>query len=261
MNVKQEQQKRQTHLFAYVLGFLFFLSALGIALLPTVEETVLRAQQAQAIKQLAHAPHKVTNRLNAAQAELGTPAGVLLLPTLDLKLPIYPGTSDNVLENGIGITEGSGDIRGGKGKNPLLAGHSGLIKNNLFDTLDQLKEKQLFFIKVGDTIHAYRVFRIQEVNAEELARNEAAYLLPQPNKDLVTLMTCTKEDGNASRLLVVGERVAYHSADLAAKQTVSSCKQKEIGMFAVVVLVISWLLWHKRKKNRKEVSPNHEETT
>ncbi|MGQ4824325.1 sortase, partial [Enterococcus faecalis] len=73
--------------------------------------------------------------LDVAKIELGDPVGILTIPSISLKLPIYDGTSDKILENGVGITEGTGDITGGNGKNPLIAGHSGLYKDNLFDDL------------------------------------------------------------------------------------------------------------------------------
>lgn len=59
---------------------------------------------------------KTDSSLDVAKIELGDPVGVLTIPSISLKLPIYDGTSDKILENGVGITEGTGDITGGNGK-------------------------------------------------------------------------------------------------------------------------------------------------
>ncbi|MGC4741700.1 class C sortase, partial [Enterococcus faecium] len=189
--------------------------------------------------------------LDVAKIELGDPVGILTIPSISLKLPIYDGTSDKILENGVGITEGTGDITGGNGKNPLIAGHSGLYKDNLFDDLPSVKKGEKFYIKVDGEQHAYQIDRIEEVQKDELQRNFVTYLEPNPNEDRVTLMTCTPKGINTHRFLVYGKRVTFTKSELKDEE---NRKQKLswkwlLGSTVFLsVMIIGSLFVYKKKK-------------
>ena len=193
--------------------FFWLLSAVAVYLIPSVETNVAKFQQQQRILAIENL-EKTDSSLDVAKIELGDPVGVLTIPSISLKLPIYDGTSDKILENGVGITEGTGDITGGNGKNPLIAGHSGLYKDNLFDDLPSVKKGEKFYIKVDGEQHAYQIDRIEEVQKDELQRNFVTYLEPNPNEDRVTLMTCTPKGINTHRFLVYGKRVTFTKSEL-----------------------------------------------
>ncbi len=196
--------------------FFWLMSAVAVYLIPVVETNVAKYQQKQrmATFEQAGTSAKTDSSLDVAKIELGDPVGILSIPSISLKLPIYDGTSEKVLENGIGITEGTGDIEGGIGKNPLLAGHSGLYKDSLFDDLPSVKKNQKFYIQVNGEQHAYQIYRIEEIQKDELQRNFATYLASDPNKDCVTLMTCTPKGINTHRFLVYGKRVSFNKEQL-----------------------------------------------
>lgn len=124
------------------------------------------------------------------------------IPSIHLDLPIYHGTSDSVLQKGIGHLEGTSLPVGGKGTHAVLAGHRGLATATLFTNLDKVKKGNTFTIEVlGETL-TYRVFDIEVVDPDDTASLKA-----DPNKDLVTLVTCTPLGINSQRILVTGERV------------------------------------------------------
>ena len=189
--------------------------------------------------------------LDVSKIELGDPVGILTIPSISLKLPIYDGTSDKILENGVGITEGTGDITGGNGKNPLIAGHSGLYKDNLFDDLPSVKKGEKFYIKVDGEQHAYQIDRIEEVQKDELQRNFVTYLEPNPNEDRVTLMTCTPKGINTHRFLVYGKRVTFTKSELKDEENKKqklSWKWLLGSTVFLSVMIIGSLFVYKKKK-------------
>lgn len=230
--------------------FFWLLSAVAVYLIPSVETNVAKFQQQQRILAIENL-EKTDSSLDVAKIELGDPVGVLTIPSISLKLPIYDGTSDKILENGVGITEGTGDITGGNGKNPLIAGHSGLYKDNLFDDLPSVKKGEKFYIKVDGEQHAYQIDRIEEVQKDELQRNFVTYLEPNPNEDRVTLMTCTPKGINTHRFLVYGKRVTFTKSELKDEENKKqklSWKWLLGSTVFLSVMIIGSLFVYKKKK-------------
>lgn len=90
--------------------FFWLLSAVAVYLIPVVETNVAKFQQKQRILAIENL-EKTDSSLDVAKIELGDPVGVLTIPSISLKLPIYDGTSEKILENGVGITEGTGVLQ------------------------------------------------------------------------------------------------------------------------------------------------------
>lgn len=250
MIVREPKKKTGAKNLFLLCGLLWGVMALSVYFFPKVEANVARYRQKQEIMYLKSGGKDEETTLDVAKLELGNPVGILTLPALSLELPIYEGTSEKVLENGIGITEGTGDINGGKGKNPLLAGHSGLYKDDLFDDLPSVKKGQRFYLEVNEEKHAYQIVQIKEIPKEELQRNFAKYLAPNSEEDRVTLMTCTSNGGlNNERFLVYGKRVFF--AQSKAKNP--HIKKKiawhwVIEGFFLLSLIISSIIACKKKK-------------
>ncbi len=124
------------------------------------------------------------------------------IPKLDVKFPIYHGTSEGVLRIAIGHVEGSSLPVGGAGTHCVLSGHRGLPSARLFTDLDKMKEGDTFEIQVLNDRLTYQVDQIVTVlpyEMDELAIDET--------KDYCTLVTCTPYGINTHRLLVRGHRV------------------------------------------------------
>ena len=133
--------------------------------------------------------------------------GYVEIPKIQVNLPIYHGTSETVLEEGVGHLIGSSLPIGGAGSHSVLTGHSGVAGRKLFSDLDQLQVGDVFYIKVlGETL-AYEVVEINKV-----LPHETELLAPVAGEDLCTLITCYPYGINTHRLLVRGSRIPYEAA-------------------------------------------------
>ena len=126
----------------------------------------------------------------------------LRIPSIAADLPIYHGTSDEVLREGVGHLEGTALPVGGVGTHAVLTGHRGLADAELFTRLNEVAVGDTFTIEVFGEVLTYRV---RETKVVEPADTET--LFPVPDEDLVTLVTCTPLGINTQRILVTGERV------------------------------------------------------
>jgi len=124
------------------------------------------------------------------------------IPRIALDLPIYHGTSDSVLQRGIGHLEGTALPVGGADTHAVLTGHRGLAASELFTNLDQMRVGDDFTVETFGEVLTYRVVTTQVVEPDETRT-----LYPRRGEDLVTLVTCTPLGINSHRILVTAERV------------------------------------------------------
>ncbi len=146
--------------------------------------------------------------------DIGAALGYLTVPTIDLNLPIYEGTSDMVLAEGIGhLSETSYPI-GGESTHAALSGHRGMAEKELFTNLDKVKVGDQFFLHILDEVLAYQVDQILVVLPDDISD-----LAIVQGEDLCTLVTCTPLGINSHRLLVRGHRVDYDGGEQEDKHT------------------------------------------
>lgn len=178
----------------------------------------------------------------ASQLDLTNVMARVRVPSAKIDVPVYHGTTDDVLAKGAGHLYGTSLPVGGPGTHAVLTSHTGLPNATLFDHLIDVKEGDLILVEVlGETL-AYRVDQIKIV-----LPNEIGDLKAEPGEDHLTLFTCTPYAINTHRLLVRGERVDY-TPEIAeiAEQPKPSPFQMETWMWwllagvavGVVVLVI-----------------------
>ena len=128
--------------------------------------------------------------------------GYLTIDRIGVELPIYHGTSDAVLNIGVGHLEGSSLPVGGTNTHSVLSAHRGLPSAKLFTDLDRVEVGDTFKITVLDEVLTYQVDLIQVIEPRELE-----HLKIQEGKDYCTLFTCTPYGINTHRLLVRGVRI------------------------------------------------------
>lgn len=133
--------------------------------------------------------------------------GYIQIPKIDVELPIYHGTKESVLQVGIGHLKNTSLPVGGDATHAVLTGHRGLPLRMLFTDLDQMKNGDIFYIKILGENFAYEVDQIQTVLPEE---TEGLQIVE--GQDSITLITCTPYGVNTHRLLVRGHRVPYEEA-------------------------------------------------
>ncbi len=137
--------------------------------------------------------------------------GRVKISVIGVDQPIYHGTSDAVLEIGVGHLEGTSLPVGGVGTRTVLTAHRGLATSELFTNLDRIEIGDTFTLEVFGDVLTYQV-----VTTEVVDPSDSRALYPSADRDLATLVTCTPLGINSHRILVTGERVLpTPSADLA----------------------------------------------
>ena len=128
--------------------------------------------------------------------------GYVKIPKIGVEIPIYHGTSEDVLSRGVGHMEGSSLPVGGTNTHCIMSAHRGLPSAKLFTDLDRLELGDTFQVVVLDQILTYQVDQIKITTPQEFKD-----LVIVDGMDYCTLVTCTPYGINTHRLLVRGIRV------------------------------------------------------
>lgn len=160
--------------------------------------------------------------------------GYIVIPKIDVNLPIFSGTSEEVLAKGIGHMTQTSYPLGGASTHCVLTGHRGLPSATLFTDLDKLDIGDVFYLHVLDEILAYQIDKVKVVEPDD-----SSFLEIEEGKDYCTLVTCTPYGINSHRLLVRGTRVEY----VEGAESEQGGTQMQSGSFAKRILdVWPWLL-------------------
>ncbi len=192
--------------------------------------------------------------------DAGAIIGYLTVPIIDVNLPIYYGTSNEVLEKGVGYIEETSFPLGGEGTHSVLTGHRGLPSAELFTRMGEVKERDTFYLHVLDEVLAYEVDQILVVDPKDTSELDIV-----EGKDYVTLVTCTPYSINTHRLLVRGHRIEYTGEE--NSRTVSQVQPAAMarrlidvwpwflimmaGVAGVEFLLIVVLIWKKHRRRKK----------
>jgi len=247
-----------------LFGVLLLLMGTGILLYPTISNWLARQNQSTAIQEYTRNVEKMDARIieeemkNAqayndsliqittsdpfALSNTTSPSetynstlningiiGYIDIPQINVYLPIYHGTSEEVLQKGIGHLENTALPIGENGTHTVLTGHSGLPETKFFDNLEQMAEKDVFYLHVLDKTFAYEVNQILVVDPDD---TEA--LQPAAGKNYTTLVTCTPYAVNSHRLLVRGVRIPYEQDGI---KTTGSMTADTVNWYYVVGII------------------------
>ena len=128
--------------------------------------------------------------------------GYLKIDRIGVELPIYHGTSDAVLNKGVGHLEGSSLPVGGENTHCIMSAHRGLPSSKLFTDLDRVELGDTFQIVVLDQVLTYQVDFIKIIEPNDISNMQII-----EGGDYCTLFTCTPYGINTHRLLVRGIRI------------------------------------------------------
>ena len=185
----------------------------------------------------------------ARMLEVREKIGYIDVPKINQQIPVYAGTSEDVLQHACGHLEGTSLPIGGKDTHAVITAHRGLPQVKLFRDLDKMEVGDLFFFtNVKETL-AYKVDQILVVEPWDFEP-----VLVVEGKDLMTLLTCTPYMINSHRLLVRGHRVPYVPE---VKEEIERAKfnYKSLivpGIVLAIVMVIIFLYIRHRRKRRYE---------
>ena len=198
------------------------------------------------------------NTLNIAGDEM---MGSVEIPKINIKIPIYHTTEEEVLNKGAGHLEGSSLPVGGANTHAVISAHRGLPSASLFTDLDQMKVGDHFLLHVLDETLCYEVDKISVVKPEDTTA-----LAVEDGQDLVTLLTCTPYGVNTHRLLIRGIRTEYVAPEEKAEETpiqqiakVDPVKIMIIGLVAMVIMIIIVYIVIRRKSRKTEESSRKDE--
>lgn len=246
---------------AIILSVVIFLSGLAIFLYPFISDMINKRYASQVItdfdETIANMDEEEIDVIKAAADEYNEQLkkavatgeeskisykdisgqdkviGYIVIPKIDVNLPIYTGTNPEVLTKGVGHMENSSYPLGGIGTHSVLTGHRGLPSAVLFTDLDKLAIGDEFYLHVLNEILAYRIDKVKVV--EPYDDSDISII---DGRDLCTLVTCTPYAINSHRLLVRGTRVEYKK-----QENVEGGVQMQSGSFTKrVVDVWPWLL-------------------
>ena len=190
------------------------------------------------------------NTLNIAGDEM---MGSVEIPKINIKIPIYHTTEEEVLNKGAGHLEGSSLPVGGVNTHAVISAHRGLPSASLFTDLDQLKPGDHFLLHVLNETLCYEVDKISVVKPEDTTA-----LAVEDGQDLVTLLTCTPYGVNTERLLVRGHRVPYVEEEVKEEKTVLSGSSLHtnyllwvfVGLFVTALFIFVLYLKETKLKRR-----------
>lgn len=189
--------------------------------------------------------------------------GYVSIPKINVKLSIYHGTADDVLQTGIGHLNGTKLPIGGESTHSVLAAHRGLPSARLFTDIDQLERGDMFYIHVLDETLAYQVDQILDMVDKDDNETLQKALQIEEGQDYVMLFTCTPYGVNSHRLLVRGTRVPYNGEEeiesTAAESMLKSIQNYYmiylilgLSVTLLVILLMRFLIKPGKKKHKKE---------
>lgn len=182
--------------------------------------------------------------------------GYVEIPSIDVRLPIYHGTDDVILQAGAGHSGYTSIPIGGKNTHAMLFGHSALPQSKLFTDLEMLQLGDYFNIGVLRKKLNYKIIKIEVVKPNELVDRLAI----EEGRDLVTLVTCTPYGVNSHRLVITGERteddVEKITKELIVRQEKKYHNIELLLCIAITTTVVALLtiiaviVWKKRRRTK-----------
>lgn len=276
--------KKKTDIISTVILLFILLVGLSVMFYPTVSDWWNSRVQSRAIanydQTIQHIdPHRYdeiwaeANEYNKKLAELYAPfsnadeidgyddildlsgtgiMGYITIPVIKVELPVYHGTSAEVLNIAAGHLKGSSLPVGGKNTHAVISAHRGLPSARLFTDLDQLVKGDTFTITILDQIFTYEVEEILIVNPDEMDK-----LSIIPDGDYVTLMTCTPYGVNTHRLLIRSHRIdtVYEKTVKVIADAVQVDPMLVVPVIAFILLIFLIIFWIVSSKNKPRSLP------
>ena len=188
--------------------------------------------------------------------------GYVSIPRINVNLPVYHGTEESVLQTSVGHIEGTslpvGSVHDENdfskvsfASHCVISGHRGLPSAKLFSDLDRMEIGDVFTFSILDQTLTYEVDAINVVEP-----NDSQLIEIVPEKDLVTLVTCTPYGINTHRLLVRGHRIENEKEALNARITAGAIRIDAIyaaPFIAAPVLVLMgmWVMMISTNKKHR----------
>ncbi len=133
-------------------------------------------------------------------AEEGDVLCILRIPAIDSENPVREGVSGSVLSASLGHQPGT--AAPGEGGNCVIAGHRNYTFGVFFNRLDEVVEGDLIYVDTASETYTYSVTEIKVVEPDDLSVLES-----DPERETLTLYTCTPIYIATHRLVILAERI------------------------------------------------------
>lgn len=167
----------------------------------------------------------------------GNVIGYIKIDKINVNLPIYQGSTDEILERGVGHLETSSMPVGGKSTHCILTGHRGLPTSKLFTDLDKIKIGDTFKLTAFEQTLTYKVDQIIVVEPEDVSELQIV-----EGKDYCTLITCTPYMINTHRLLVRGIRIENSDEETGVFDTETNKYYPDKNIYDGVFPILLWII-------------------
>ena len=185
--------------------------------------------------------------------------GYVEIPSINVRLPVYHGESEDVLTKGAAHLEHTSFPIGGESTHVCISAHCGYPTQKFFDDIDELENGDEIYIYVLDRTLKYTVTGTDVVEPDDSSKLEVVQ-----GKDLLTLVTCTPYGVNSHRLLVHAERAPFEAAtsDSAATvsqvtRTVPKSHQLQIiiaGLAVIAVVIVKIYFWRRKRRRFRQAT-------
>lgn len=178
--------------------------------------------------------------------------GHVEIPAIHQDIPLFAGTTERVLQKGLGHLENTSLPVGGKNTHSIITGHRGLPDKKLFTDLDKMKIGDMIYVHNIQGILAYKVERIKVIKPDDFSD-----LKIKKDTDRLTLLTCTPYMVNSHRLIVTGHRVPYAPEATGHQSTQEPWWYKFLYVYknyltGIGLSIVIYLLYRYFKKYRKK---------
>lgn len=181
--------------------------------------------------------------------------GTINIPSIDCRLPIYHGSSEDMLTKGAVHLAGTAFPIGDSSARSVISAHTAFPGKIFFDKLTEVNIGDGFSVTVlGDTLY----YKVVDINV--VMPDETEYLMPEKGKDLITLVTCTPYSINTHRLLVTGERDNTPRVEMTAIEEPHTVPV-DLGLSVALIItaIVSAMILIKRAAKRRKRKLKHEE--
>lgn len=178
----------------------------------------------------------------------GNAMGQLVIPAIDVNLPMYHGTDEETLEKGIGHLYGTSLPVGGQSAHSVLTGHTGIVSATILNRLDEVELGESIYIRTVGQDLKYEVSDIRVVLPEETDSLQIV-----KGEDLLTVITCTPYGINSHRLLVTGHRVPMDPNEATVfEEAGSKFDWWMLVVAGAVIIVFIVIIVRSRKKSTRK---------
>ncbi|MGP4070926.1 class D sortase [Piscibacillus sp. B03] len=200
-----------------LIAILFILIGIGLIAFPHIQKQIYASKQDELVREFQNLDEIFTQ--NQARSEIditgddpveGEPkstsfdsgvVGLMYIEKIDLTLPMLQGASDDNLDIGLGIMDGTSPL--GQIGNTGIAGHRSHTEGRLFNRLDEVTLGDEIKVETLEGEMTYEVYDTKIVTPDDVSVLES-----NEEDSIITLITCEPMYNPTHRIIVQAKKVS-----------------------------------------------------